>query len=199
MNLSFKEMENLMIFKNMLIVCLLLAYTLGNHALAAAEHLPFMSVSGNTTSGSLITLKGSIRATNLKDPSCYSLVYRRGLKVKNPHTYKVKTNSFADYYGEYSVDMDVDSRLLRQIRKDVSNGVLELENNFSVVDYKNLCSFAMKGIELNLEDTLLVIRQSSHTVFLSVFNVIKGSTTSQSFDFSHIPYINLEVNVLSKK
>lgn len=160
------------------------------------KDLPFLSIGGNAGSSSVVTVKADLKANNLKNPLCYSTVYRRGIKLKNPHIYSVYSNSFAGYEGQFYLDINLNSRLLRKLRDSFDRGNLDLGSGVTPFEYKSICNFVVKGVEFNVDDTLLVLRQKVHTLFENVFEVSRGTTTSQTFDFNTSGYINFDIYVI---
>lgn len=159
------------------------------------DYLPYVKFNGIADSSSVINVNTSIVATNRKNENCFSYVYRNGIKLKSPHNYKVKSSSFAAYNGTYFLDMDLDSRFLRQLRELYFQGNLILRSQDSVVNYKEACRFRIKGVEFNVEDTLVVFRHNDQTVFVNTYDVLKGTTNSFPFDFVTPEEIEIQINV----
>lgn len=157
--------------------------------------LPIFNIVGATTPEGKVTATIKVRATSLDLAYCSQEVTYRNETFKHPHVYQTKGLTIAGYYGHFILDIDLNKRILGEIKKDILNGFLTLEEGLSVEKYFADCNFETTLVTVGSDDSFLVIRNTlKEEEYSNTFYVQEGRTVTSDYPLSVARgHINLKI------
>lgn len=172
----------------------MLTLVLFQQAWAQSTQWPLINISGTGYEGNMVTAHVVLKATNTYDDRCVNIVDNYGETFRHPHVFHLTAYSWVDFENVYFLDINVDTRLADDVRRQRKAGVLE-NTKLSVNEYLNLCRPKITQLSVNHKDSQLMIRNTPNATFKTYFLVEYGTTEVYDYSFSLAPrFIGFSIN-----
>lgn len=163
---------------------LILLISMSSHA--QSPKWPLINLSGEGHAGNLVSASVVLKADNTVDNRCVNIVENGGTTYRHPHVFHLKAYSWVDFEGVYFLDINVDTRLSDEVRRQRESGVLD-SAKLSVNEYLNLCYPVITQVSVTHLDSQLLIRTTPNATYRTYFTLEYGTTLVQDYSFSLAP------------